>query len=72
MSRIFDYPPVNEQRCQNCYCSREHKALNGTPVLRCHADAPKSSTDILGRAFWPIVSPKDWCGAWSRKEENGQ
>jgi len=67
MPPVFSYPPVSEQRCQNCYCSRQHDT-----ILRCHADVPKCSTSNLERAAWPIVCAGDWCGAWSRKEENEQ
>lgn len=54
------YPPLAEQRCQNC---RYHHQS------RCRALPPRPNTDDLRNiAVWPFTEDDAWCGNWTSKE----
>lgn len=73
MADPYGFPPLEEQRCENCRYSRPMAGVNIT-ALRCARHAPQISEAVTVAAFtarwgcWPAVLPENWCGEWCAKE----
>jgi hypothetical protein len=56
------FPPLDEQRCENCRYSELLGRGGGTPTGRCHRHAPQIGPR---GSEWPTVAASDWCGEWA-------
>lgn len=72
MADPYGFPPLEEQRCENCRYSRPMAGV--ITALRCARHAPQISEAVTVEAFtarwgcWPAVLPENWCGEWCAKE----
>ena len=66
------YPPMAEQKCQNC---RYVRAVNRQDdVMSCRRNPPVPAAhrvetgDPTTWGMWPAVLPHLWCGHWAPQE----